>query len=159
MIFVTKKKIIFSVLEVLFVAVVPAVLVILNYSSWGEEATHFKIAFTGVLLLFVVVFIVKKVILNAYIERARQTLTQHKADLKVETDAGKRENLVNAVRRGQMFEAVLTYIFPFLILAGLYVLAQALETAAVQLSGTVGLIAASMTVGFVFSLLSAREVK
>ena len=77
----------------------------------------------------------------------------------METDNGKRENLVNAVKRGQMLETVITYVFPFLLLGGLYVLAQALETAAVQLSGTVGLIAASVLVGFLFGLLAAREVK
>lgn len=154
-----KKKIAFSVLEIFFVLVVPLVLVIINYTSWGEDSAAFKIAFTGILLVFVVLFIVKKVILNTYLERARQTLTQHKADLKVETDEGKRENLVNAVKRGQMLETVITYVFPFLLLGGLYVLAQALETAAVQLSGTVGLIAASVLVGFLFSLLAAREVK
>lgn len=154
-----KKKIAFSVLEILFVLAVPLALIIVNYTSWSEEAFAFKIAFTGILLVFVVLFIVKKVILNTYLERARQTLTQHKADLKVETDEGKRENLVNAVKRGQMLETVITYIFPFLLLGGLYVLAQALETAAVQLSGTVGLIAASVLVGFLFGLLAAREVK
>lgn len=154
-----KKKIAFTVLEILFVLVVPLILIIVNYSSWGEDAAAFKIAFSGILLVFVVLFIVKKVILNTYLERARQTLTQHKADLKVETDEGKRENLVNAVKRGQMLETVITYVFPFLLLGGLYVLAQALETAAVQLSGTVGLIAASVLVGFLFGLLAAREVK
>ena len=154
-----RKKIAFTVLEIIFVLAVPLVLICINYASWGEDATAFKIAFTGILLVFVVLFIVKKVILNTYLERARQTLTQHKADLKVETDNGKRENLVNAVKRGQMLETIITYVFPFLLLGGLYVLAQALETAAVQLSGTVGLIAASVLVGFLFSLLAAREVK
>ena len=155
----TKKKIVFTILEILFVAVIPAILIFVNYTSWGSEATAFKIAFTGILLLFVVILIVKKVILNTYLERARATLTQHKADLRVETDKTKRENLVNAVKRGQRLETIQTYMFPFLLLGGLYVLAQALETAAVQLSGTVGLITASVAIGFVFSLFSSREVK
>lgn len=155
----TVRKIIFTVLEIVFVAVVPIVLVILNYSSWGEEATHFKIAFTGILLLFVIAYFIKKIILNKWLERARATLTQHKADLKVETDSAKRENLIAAVKRGQMLETLLTYVFPFLLLAGLYVLAQAVESAAVQLSGTIGFIAASMLIGFVFGLHSAREVQ
>lgn len=155
----TKKKLAYTILEIVFVAAVPLGLVIANYTSWGAGAAKFKIAFTGILLLFVVLYIIKKIVLNGYIERARATLTQHRADLKVETDEGKRENLVNAVKRGQALETVLTYIFPFLLLAGLYVLAQALETAAVHISGTIGLIAASMLVGFLFGLLGAREVK
>lgn len=156
---VTIRKIIFTVLEIVFVAVVPVALVILNYSSWGEEATHFKIAFTGILLLFVIAYFIKKIVLNKWLERARATLTQHKADLKVETDSAKRENLIAAVKRGQMLETLLTYVFPFLLLAGLYILAQAVESAAVQLSGTIGFIAASMLIGFVFGMLAAREVK
>lgn len=154
----SKKKIVFSVLEIVFVAIVPIVLTAMNYSSWGAEAHTFKIAFTGILLVLFVLYIVKKVILNSYIERARQTLTQHKADLRVETEPGKRENLKEAVRKGQIFETVLNYIFPFVLLVGLYVISQALESAAVQLSGTVGLIACSMLVGFVFGLFAAQEV-
>lgn len=155
----SKKKLTFTILEVLFIAVIPVVLVIINYSSWGEEATTYKIAFTGILLLFFVFYLIKKIILNTYIERARAMLTQHKADLRVETDTSKRDRLVQAVKRGQMFETLLTYLFPFLLLAGLYVLAQALETAAVKLSGTVALVFVSMFIGFAFSLLAAREVK
>lgn len=155
----TKKKIVFTVLEILFVAVVPMVLVIVNYTSWGVEAQTFKIAFTGILLLFFILYLAKKLLLNTYLERARQMLTQHKADLKVETEPGKRENLVNAVKRGQTIETILTYVSPFLLLAGLYVLAQALETAVVKLSGTVALISVSMLIGFAFSLFGSREVK
>lgn len=154
----SKKKIAFTILEVLFVAVIPLALVIINYSSWGTEANTFKIAFTGILLLFFVFYIIKKIILNTYIERARAMLTQHKADMKIETDASKKEKLLQAIKRGQMFETIITYIFPFLLLAGLYVLAQALETAAVQLSGTIGFISVSIVIGFLFSMLAAREV-
>lgn len=154
----SKKKLAFTIFEVLFVAVIPLALVITNYSSWGTEANTFKIAFTGILLLFFVFYIIKKIILNTYIERARAMLTQHKADMKVETDASKKEKLMQAIKRGQAFETIITYIFPFLLLGGLYVLSQALETAAVQLSGTIGLISASVVIGFLFSMLAAREV-
>ena len=154
----SKKKIVLTVFELFFVAAVPLGLVIANYTSWGEDAGKFKIAFTGILLLFVVLFIVKKIFLSRWLERARATLTQHKADLRVETDEDKRKTLAEAVKRGQTLETLLGYVFPLLLLAGLYVLVQALETAAVQLSGTVALIAASMIVGALFGVLAAREV-
>lgn len=153
-----KKKIAFTVLETLFVAVVPLVLVIVNYASWGQEAQAFKIAFTGILLAAVVLYAAKKILLNGYLERARQMLTQNKADLRIETDECKREKLIAAVKRGQTFETAINYLFPLLLLAGLYVLSQALETAAVKLSGTVGWIAVSMLIGFAFGLLAARKV-
>lgn len=155
----TKKKIVLIVFEVLFIAVIPIVLVFVNYTSWGVEARTFKIAFSGILILFIILIILKKVILNSYLERARSTLTQHKADLRVETDKSKRENLINAVKHGQTLETIITYIFPFLLLGGVYILSQALETAAVQISGTIGLITASVMIGFLFSLFSSREVK
>ena len=153
------RKIVFTAFEIIFVAIIPTALVIVNYSSWGAAATHFKIAFSGIILLFLVAYFIKKIILIKWLERARATLTQHKADLKVETQGEKHDKLVEAVKRGQILETLLTYIFPFLVLAGLYVLAGAVESAAVQLSGTIGLISASLVIGFIFGMLAAREVK
>lgn len=152
------RKIVFTVLEILFVAAVPAALIIWNYSTWGEGTTGFKISVTGILLLIVVFFVLKAVFLNRYLKRMSDRAAQHEADLKVETDGEKKENLRKALRTERSIEALLSYVMPLLVVAGLYVLALVLESAAVRLSGTFGLCAASMVVGFVFGFFAAREV-
>lgn len=152
------RKIVFTVLEILFVAAVPAALIIWNYSTWGEGTTGFKISVTGILLLIVVFFVLKAVFLNRYLKRMSDRAAQHEADLKVETDEKKKENLRKALRTERSIEALLSYVMPLLAVAGLYVLALVLESAAVRLSGTFGLCAASMVIGFVFGFFAAREV-
>ena len=152
------RKIVFTVLEILFVAAVPAALIIWNYSTWGEGTTGFKISVTGILLLIVVFFVLKAVFLNRYLKRMSDRAAQHEADLKVETDGEKKENLRKALRTERSIEALLSYVMPLLAVAGLYVLALVLESAAVKLSGTFGLCAASMVIGFVFGFFAAREV-
>ena len=152
------RKIVFTVLEILFVAAVPAALIIWNYSTWGEGTTGFKISVTGILLLIVVFFVLKAVFLNRYLKRMSDRAAQHEADLKVETDEEKKENLRKALRTERSIEALLSYVMPLLVVAGLYVLALVLESAAVRLSGTFGLCAASMVIGFGFGFFAAREV-
>lgn len=152
------RKIVFTVLEILFVAAVPAALIIWNYSTWGEGTTGFKISVTGILLLIVVFFVLKAVFLNRYLKRMSDRAAQHEADLKVETDEEKKENLRKALRTERSIEALLSYVMPLFAVAGLYVLALVLESAAVRLSGTFGLCAASMVIGFVFGFFAAREV-
>lgn len=152
------RKIVFTVLEILFVAAVPAALIVWNYSTWGEGTTGFKISVTGILLLIIVFFVLKAVFLNRYLKRMSDRAAQHEADLKVETDEEKKENLRKALHTERSIEALLSYVMPLLAVAGLYVLALVLESAAVRLSGTFGLCAASMVIGFVFGFFAAREV-
>ena len=152
------KKIVFTVGEVVFVVLIPAILVIMNYTSWGSGTLGFKISLSGIVLLLVVYVFLRKVILKKRFDRLRDSLTQHMADLKVETDEEKKKALKDRIKFERTIECVLNFITPALLLGALFVLCQALETAAVKMSGTVGFIAASEIVGFVFSILEAREV-
>lgn len=155
----TKKKIVFTVLEITFVAVVPVVLIAVNYISWTSEAAGFKISLGGILLALLVFYIVKKLVLNKYTERLKTTITQHMADLKIEVDKDKVESLKEELRKEKTIESLINFVIPALLLAGLFVLCKALEIAAVKMSGTVGLIGASEVVGLLFSVLSARQVE
>ncbi len=55
----TFKRFIFVVLELIFTAVVPLVIVYLGYGGWGAKAKRFKIYF-GVVVAAVVVFLIVK---------------------------------------------------------------------------------------------------
>ncbi len=155
----TKKKLVFTVFEIVFVAVVPVVLIAVNYMSWTSEAAGFKISLGGVLLALLVFYIVKKLVLNKYVERLKTTITQHAADLKIEVDKEKVESLKEELRKEKTIESIINFVIPALLLAGLFVLCKALEIAAVKMSGTVGLIAVSEVIGLLFSVLSARQVE
>lgn len=147
------------VLEVLFIGAIPAALIIANYASWGDEANGFKVGITGILLLLVVAFVLKKLVFNKRLEAMRAKLNQHEADLEVETDEEKIENLVSAVRKGRTVETVLNFIVPFLVLVAVYLMAKALEEAAVLLSGTLGFVIASVLVGFMLQLIEALTMR
>lgn len=147
------------VLEVLFIGVLPAALIVSNYASWGDEANGFKVGITGILLLLVVAFVLKKLVFNKRLEAMRAKLNQHEADLEVETDEEKIENLVSAVRKGRTVETVLNFVVPFLVLVAIYLMAKALEEAAVLLSGTLGFVIVSVLVGFMLQLLEALTMR
>lgn len=152
------KKTIFLICELAFVVVIPAALVIVNYASWGEGTTGFKIGLSGVLLLLLVFFFLRKVVLKKHFDRLRDTITQHLADLKVETNEEKKKALKDRIKFERTIECVINFIMPALILALAYILCQALESAAVKMSGTIGFIAVSEILGLIFSILEAREV-
>lgn len=147
------------VLEVLFIGAIPAALIIANYASWGDEANGFKVGITGILLLLVVAFVLKKLVFNKRLEAMRAKLNQHEADLEVETDEEKIENLVSAVRKGRTIETVLNFVVPFLVLVAVYLMAKALEEAAVLLSGTLGFVIVSVLVGFMLQLIEALTMR
>ena len=150
---------IYFILELLFIGGVPALLIVLNYASWNEAATGFKIGFTGILLLIIVYFILKKLVFKQRIEKMKAALTQHEADLAVENDPEKIENLVAEVRKGKTIETIMNYIPVFLILIGIYLMAQALEKASVVLSGTIGFVLASVMIGFLVSIIEAQTLR
>lgn len=155
----TPKKIVYTVLETMFAAVIPAVLIIINYVSWDTEATGFKISLGGIILLLLVFYIVKKVLLNKYTERLKAKITQHMADLEVEVNKERADSLKETLRKERTIECVLNFIIPALLLAMLFIVCKALEVAAVKMSGTVGIIGASELIGLAFSILSARQVE
>lgn len=152
------KKIIYTVGEIVFVVGVPALLVIMNYSSWGEGTTGFKIGLTGIILLLVVYIFLRKVILKKHFDRLRDSITQHLADLKVETNEERKKALRDRIKFERTIECVISFITPALLLGALFIVCQALESAAVKMSGTIGFIAASEIVGLIFSILESREV-
>lgn len=155
----TPKKLVFTILEITFAAVVPAALIITNYASWSEEATGFKISLGGVMLFLLLFYIVKKLLLNKYTERLKSKINQHMADLEVEVNQERIESLKEALKKERTVECVLNFIIPALLLVLLFIVCKALEVAAVKMSGTVGLIGASEVVGLLFSILSARQVE
>lgn len=152
------KKLIYLIIELLFVAVIPAVLVFVNYTSWSNAGTGFKISLGGIILLLIVFYCFRKIWLNKYIDRLRDMTTMHLSDYKIETDPDRKAALKTEIQNERTIESILNIILPALLLVAFFVVCRILEQNITKLSGTIGLIGASELVGFLFSVVSARTI-
>ena len=110
----TWKWFLFSILELLFVAVLPLIIVFIGYDGWGEEANQFKIYF-GVLLFIVIIFwIVKKVFISPWLDRQKVKMGNLEAQLETENDAGKIANIESALKTSRLIETVCSWALPLL---------------------------------------------
>lgn len=154
----TKARIIYTVLSLLFVAVIPLALVIWQYSNIGENADGFKFGITGVMVAILVFVALKKTLINKWLEKQRAGIAQHLADLKIETDAGKIANLEKALQHSQTIECVLNAILPTLLFIASIIACKALEAGVIKLGNVMACITVSYLIGVVFDVLASREV-
>lgn len=152
----TKKKLVYTLLELLFIGVVPVVLIMTQYGQIQSE--KFKLGLTGILLVLLVFLILKKVVLRRYFESLRGQIVNFQSDLKTENESGKIENIERELRNARTVETVFHAVMPFVFLTLMYCMCRALEAQLVKLSGVIGFIGISFVVGTVFSVLSAREI-
>ena len=84
----TKKRVVFFVLHLLFSAVVPIALVIARYSTIGNTngAVGFKVSITGILLLIFVFWVIKKLFIDRKLESLKAQSNVMLADLKTKQD-------------------------------------------------------------------------
>lgn len=151
------KKIIYLVLEILFVAVFPVILCFFNFTSW-KTSGFIQISLGGVIALFLVFYVTKKTLLDRYIAQLRDMATQHLADYKVETDEAKRLALESSIQMERTIELILNFILPGILFVGFFIICRAIESDLATLSTTIAIIGASELVGMIFSVLSARIV-
>ena len=146
-------------LELLFIAVVPLIIVYIGYGGWGEEATKFKWYF-GVLCAFVVIFfVVKKTLLNPWIARHQVKTGNLEAQLETEVDKAKIMNIEDALRKARLIETVLSWVLPMAFLIIGFTAVRAIERAIVTFSGILGFVLVSEIIGFSVCVLDALSVK
>ncbi len=157
----TTKKIIFTILELVFIAVIPIILVIWNYSNIGNsaQALNFKIGMTGIMLIMFILIFLKKIYLDKYNEQLFQQENNLLSDLRIENDLEKLNNIVRELKGIRTIRNILSSIFPIIFMAIIYIACLALEARLIKLSGVVGLIAISYVIGTIFGIFSAREIK
>lgn len=156
----TKKKIIYSILEVLFILIVPLILICIEYA--GIEDTKatlgFKIEFLGVFLIIVVLLIFKRTVLKRWLDKVKQQSVDLDKDLKIEVEEGKVANIERELKKTRTVECVFSALLPFLFLTLCLVMCKGLEQAIIKLSGVLGFTLISFCIGTIFSVLNAREV-
>lgn len=156
----TKKKVVFSILEFIFVAVVPIALIITQCCtiSQTEAAQKFEIGFGGMVLLIVVFWIIKKLYIDKALSNANQQSNNLLADLKVETDAAKIANIEKSLKDLRTLEFFARCVQPVLVMVAVILCFNALEDQLIKLSGCLKIVLASYAISCVFGLLNAREV-
>ena len=157
---VTKKRVVFFILHLVFSALVPIVLVIVRYSNIGDtsEAVGFKISITGILLLILIFWIVKKLFIDRKLSDLKAQSNVMLADLKTKQDTDELATLEKELKSIKTTEAVFGSIIPLLFIVAALVAFKALEAQLVTLSSTLGLIAVSYVIGMVFNVLYSREI-
>ena len=151
----TWKWFLFALLEYVFVAVVPLIIVYVGYDGWGTEATTFKWYFGALIAVISIFWIVKKVIITPYIEKQKIKAGNLEALLETENDILKIENIESALKAARLFETVFSWILPLAFLFISFLASRAMEQAIVKFSGILGFIGISEFIGFVFGCLVA----
>lgn len=157
---ITAKRLIFFLLHVLFSAVFPIALVIVQYSNIGntKDAIGFKLSITGVLLMLFVFWVIKKLFIDKKLKDYNTQANVMIANLKTRQDEKELQALEKELKFIKTLEAVTNSIMPLLFIAAAIIAFQALEAQLVKLSATLGYIGVSYFMGVVFNVLYSREI-
>lgn len=153
-----RAKLIYTILEAVFVAVIPVVLVIYQYGYVEPTTAAFKISLTGIILLALVFYAVKRIFLDKRLKDWEAQYNNYISAYKIETDAEKKQRAKEQIQKYQTFTVLLRSFVPLLIFVMIQVLAKAVEQQMITLSSLSGLVTVSFGVGVIFSVMAAREV-
>ncbi len=156
----TKKRIIFFILHLLFSAVIPIALVIVRYSTIANTgaAVGFKISITGILLLIFVFWVIKKLFIDRKLSDLKAQSNVMFADLKTKQDPAEIAALEKELKNIRTIEVIFSSLIPLLFIVAAIIAFKALEAQLVTLSATLGYIAISFFIGLVFNILYSREI-
>ena len=153
------KRLVFFLLQILFIAVIPLIIVYVGYGGWGEEATTFKWYF-GVLILIAIIFlVVKKTLITPWLERQRIKAGNLEADLEKENDVVKIAFIEQALRKARVIEQLCNWLLPLLLLVLAFLAFRAVEKELVTFAGILGFVLLSEALGFVCAILEALCVE
>ena len=153
-----RAKLIYTILEAVFVAVIPVVLVIYQYGYVEPTTAAFKISLTGIILLALVFYAVKRIFLDKRLKDWEAQYNNYISAYKIETDSEKKQRAKEQIQKYQTFTVLLRSFLPLLIFVMIQVLAKAVEQQMITLSSLSGLVTVSFGVGVIFSVMAAREV-
>lgn len=157
---ITKKRVAFFLLHLIFSAVIPIALVIVRYSTIGNthEAVGFKVSITGILLLIFVFWVVKKLFIDRRLNDLKAQSNVMLAELKMKQDPSELAAIEKALRSIKTLEAIFSSIIPLLFIVAAFVAFKALEAQLIKLSATLGFIAVSYLIGMIFNVFYSREI-
>ena len=98
-----RAKLIYTILEAVFVAVIPVVLVIYQYGYVEPTTAAFKISLTGIILLALVFYAVKRIFLDKRLKDWEAQYNNYISAYKIETDAEKKQRAKEQIQKYQTF--------------------------------------------------------
>lgn len=162
-----KLKLFLTVIEIVCIAVAPVVIVFFNAATAGDEGYSIHVGISAVLLLAVVAWIFKKFFLSKHFQKNYKTTIEALLIALGKTDDEEEiERLKSSVRRAATAEKMSGAIMPGIVIAGLYLFTNFIESyltekigvPVIHLSGTIGLITVFVTFGFMVGLVNAQIV-
>lgn len=156
----TRKRLVFFILHVLFSTIVPFALVIVRYSTVGDTkaAVGFKVSITGIMLILFVFWTVKKLFIDRKLSDLRAQSSVMLANLKTKQDPNELAALEKELKNIKTIEVIFNSIIPLLFIVMAIVAFRALEAQLVKLSATLGYIGISYAIGLIFNVLYTREI-
>ena len=154
----TKKRLVFFILHVLFSAVVPLALVRYSTIDDTKAAVSFKISITGIMLLIFVFWAIKKIFVDKKLSDLKAQKSVMLANLKTKQDPAELTALEKELKSINTIEVIFGSIIPLLFIVAAIVAFKALEAQLVKLSATLGYIGISYAVGLIFNILYSREI-
>ncbi len=155
----TPLKLVFGLLSLACTLVVPVIIILVHYGSTADIENRYTVSFAGLISLILVFWITKKLYIDKKLEAYRMELASIKAALQIETDEGKINNAIEAVKRMQTVITVVNSILPLLSVVLLLYACHIMEQGIAKFSGAIGFCFISFILGFVFSILESRQVK
>lgn len=152
-----KKYIVYSVLQMIFTAIVPLAFIISEYAT-TSGGLRYKLPLGAIVVAIIMLVISKNTLLKPRIAKLTAVIAQHEGDLKVESEEGKIKNLIAELKHERTVMCILNSLMPILLLGAMLIAAKALESAVMKLSGAIGFSLASFILGTVFGTLAARCV-
>ncbi|MDE6473620.1 MAG: hypothetical protein K2L70_00775 [Clostridia bacterium] len=156
----TKNRLVFFILHVLFSAVVPLALIIVRYSTIDntKAAVGFKVSITGIMLLIFVFWTIKKLFVDKKLSDLKAQKSVMLANLKTKQDPAELAALEKELKSINTLEVVFGSIIPLLFIVVAIIAFKALEAQLVKLSATLGYIGISYAIGLIFNILYSREI-
>lgn len=149
----TKKRIVFLILQGVFYLIGPLVIIWLNYGNQDVTYTAFKWSMSIIILLLLLIWVLKKVVLKKRIEEISQQLTAIRTKVVDMTEQDKLILNRKELNRLRLTDLILRCIMPALVFVGVYITLNAMEAAIIKLSGAMAFIGLSLLLGVIFNAL------
>lgn len=137
------------VLQMIFMLIVPCVVIWVQY---GDLTQRYKISVTAIMLLLLVFYVVKKIILNKYINGLNQKIINIETNALSITDKKSIEANKKVWRLYSIMQLFISVIVPFLLFILAIITIKVVENGLIKLYGCLMFCLMSISVGIMFRL-------
>lgn len=153
----TLKSSIFFLFQIVFFLIVPCVLIWIQYGQ--TDVLWYRLSITGIVLLFIVFLVFKKVVLKPFLAKINAQVAQIEVMQSAEVNPVAIESLKNKFRRLSVFQLIFNAIMPVLVLVLFLMTIKVVEAGAIKMYNVLLLCIISIGIGIVFRILEIYALK